>query len=566
MSKLINRRSDLIAEMLDGFLALYPGLSRLAGHNVLVRSDCDEVRDRQVAIISGGGSGHEPAHAGYIGAGMLSAAVAGEIFTSPSVESILAAIRTVTGPLGVLLVVKNYTGDRLNFGLAAEMARAEGFLVDIVLIADDVALARNADHAGRRGLAGTILVHKIAGAAAAAGLDLPQVASLARAAAGEVATMGVALSAGTAASFDQPAFLLEGEVELGLGIHGERGVRRIPRAPADTLVDHLLSEIVSALRLRPAEPLAVLINNLGGTTGIELAIAARKTLAFLNERSFNVSRLYAGTFLSSLDMAGISISLLRTDEDRLKWLDAPTTAPAWPNVLKRSPGALIPRYYSLPSSLEGATPHTPETEAGRKAQLVLHRVCVALIAAEEKLTALDQAVGDGDLGRNMQRAAAALPENLPFDDFPQFLKAIGSRLQAVLGGSSGPLYGVLFLRAGSALESGAQNDPKLWAAAALDGCEAIAELGEARLGDSTMLDALVPFARMLKDRLNDNASLQESLLDALEAARRGAENTAKLVARRGRASYLGSRSVGHRDPGAVAAVIWLEAAVEELLA
>ena len=169
MKKLINRPDQILDEMLDGLLALYPNLSRLAGQNVLLRSDFEERRDEQVSIISGGGSGHEPAHAGFIGSGMLSAAVAGEIFTSPSVDSIFAAIRAVAGNQGVLLIVKNYTGDRINFGLAAEMARSEGILVETVVVADDVALANVHGNAGRRGIAGTVLVHKIAGAAAAAG-------------------------------------------------------------------------------------------------------------------------------------------------------------------------------------------------------------------------------------------------------------------------------------------------------------------------------------------------------------------------------------------------------------
>ena len=197
MQKLINKPERVVEEMLDGLLALYPGAARLAGHKVLLRTDAEERRERQVALISGGGSGHEPAHAGYIGAGMLSAAVAGEIFTSPSASSVLAAIRAVTGRLGALLIVKNYTGDRLNFGLAAEMARAEGLLMGTVIVADDVALVASEEHAGRRGLAGTVLVHKIAGAAAAEGKDLPQVASIAQAAADNIGTMGVALSAGT---------------------------------------------------------------------------------------------------------------------------------------------------------------------------------------------------------------------------------------------------------------------------------------------------------------------------------------------------------------------------------
>ena len=195
MKKLINRPDRVVDEMLDGLLALYSGLSRLSGQNVVLRSDFEDRRDEQVAIISGGGSGHEPAHAGFIGSGMLSAAVAGEIFTSPSVDSVFAAIRAVAGTQGVLLIVKNYTGDRINFGLAAEMARSEGILVETVVVADNVALANRQGNAGRRGIAGTVLVHKIAGAAAAEGKDLPQVAALAQAAAENIGTMGVSLSA-----------------------------------------------------------------------------------------------------------------------------------------------------------------------------------------------------------------------------------------------------------------------------------------------------------------------------------------------------------------------------------
>src|SRR4051794_5151269 len=244
MKKLINRPDQVVDEMLDGLLALHPNLSRLAGYNVVLRSDFDERRDQQVAIISGGGSGHEPAHAGFVGPGMLSAAVVGEIFTSPSVDSVFAAIRAVAGNAGVLLIVKNYTGDRLNFGLAAEMARSEGILVETVVVADDVALANTQKNAGRRGIAGTVLVHKVAGAAAAEGKDLPQVAALAQAAADSVGTMGVSLSAGVSPATGQASFTLGEEVELGLGIHGEPGVKRIPLAPSDELVLRLLNGIM----------------------------------------------------------------------------------------------------------------------------------------------------------------------------------------------------------------------------------------------------------------------------------------------------------------------------------
>src|SRR4051794_25839940 len=194
MKKLINRPEAVVEEMIEGLVAVDPDLERLPGRAVLVRADAAEVRDRQVALISGGGSGHEPAHAGYVGRGMLSAAVAGDVFTSPSPDAVLAAIRATTGPPGALLIVKNYTGDRLNFGLAAERARMEGVTVEMVVVADDVARGATAENAGRRGLAGTILVHKVAGAVAESGARLIEVAAEARAAAQVVGTMGVALS------------------------------------------------------------------------------------------------------------------------------------------------------------------------------------------------------------------------------------------------------------------------------------------------------------------------------------------------------------------------------------
>lgn len=569
VQKLINRPERVVDEMVDGLLALYPGLARLSHHNVLLRSDAEEIRHRQIAIISGGGSGHEPAHAGYVGAGMLTAAVAGEVFTSPSVESVLAAIREVAGKLGVLLIVKNYTGDRLNFGLAAEIARSEGILVETVLVADDVALASTVDYAGRRGIAGTVLVHKIAGAAAAEGKDLPQVASIAQAAADNIGTMGVSLSAGTAPGVGRPSFTLDGEVELGLGIHGEPGVRRIPLPSADALVDRLLDSIERGLGIRSGDRIAVLINNLGATTTMELAIVGRRTLFALQSRGYVVERIYSGTFMSSLDMAGVSISLLRVDDERLRWLDAPTTAPGWPRVTGRSPEPL--EYRRIPSAGEShsRSERPLETEAGKKMAGAINAACGELLKAEDRLTELDRLAGDGDLGVNMARAAKAVQDAWPtlyLDRPAQALKELGLLLQEVLGGSSGPLYGVLFLRAGACLENGPANDAGLWATAILDGCGAIGELGGARPGDRTMLDALIPFARRFEESVRTGASVQESLRSALETAEHGARKTAQMSARRGRSSYLGERVIGSPDPGAVAVTIWLRAVVAALSA
>ena len=256
------------------------------------------------------------------------------------------------------MIVKNYTGDRLNFGLAAELARAEGYKVEMVVVADDVALAAappDSGLAGRRGLAGTVLVHKIAGAAAEAGADLSTVLAEAREAASSVGTMGVALSPCTVPAVGKPGFTLgEDEIELGLGIHGEPGVRKGPLEPADDLVDRLLAAIAADSQLEPGDHVALLVNNLGGTTTMELAIVARRAIGGLKARALVLERVYAGTFLSALEMAGVSLSVLKLDAVRLARLDAPTAAPSWPN-----PSAVArPRTKEAPIFEEGESETT----------------------------------------------------------------------------------------------------------------------------------------------------------------------------------------------------------------
>src|SRR6202034_1883510 len=263
MKKFMNRPEDVVEEMLQGLVVLHPGSVRLQGHKALIRADAQLVRNQQVAILSGGGSGHEPAHAGYIGAGMLSAAVAGEVFTSPSSDSVFAAIQAVAAKPGALLVVKNYTGDRLNFGLAGEMARAQGIPVEIVIVDDDVALKGTGQATGARGLAGTVFIHKLLGAAAAEGKSLADLAAIGKAAVESLATMGVSFSAGTSPAVGRPSFELgEHEMELGLGIHGEPGVKRVPLQPAHALTETLLTEILQQGSFNEDHGVAVMVNNL----------------------------------------------------------------------------------------------------------------------------------------------------------------------------------------------------------------------------------------------------------------------------------------------------------------
>jgi triose/dihydroxyacetone kinase / FAD-AMP lyase (cyclizing) len=477
----------------------------------------------------------------------------------------VAAIHATAGPAGVLLIVKNYTGDRLNFGLAAELARAEGIAVETVLVADDVALAASPGPAGRRGLAGTILVHKIAGAVAESGATLAEVAAAARAAAGAVRTMGLALSSCTVPAAGRAGFTLaETEIELGLGIHGEPGVRRAPLEPADVLVDRLFDAVLADLALAPGARVVLMINNLGATPTMELAVVARRAVAVLEGRGAVVERAYLGTFLSALDMAGISLSVLPVDDERLSHLDAPTEAPAWPNaaaLARRRTTA--PLETALPSrAATSPTPTRPQTPVGIALESAILTATQALIEASPRLTAMDQVAGDGDLGISLERGSRAVQAALPtysLDDPAAALHALAVTLQHSLGGTSGPLYATFFLRASASLGRGATDDMQTWAAAFRSGCTAIGELGGASPGDRTMLDALWPAAAAFQGGVSSRRTRADALRSAADAAAEGARATAKMFPRGGRSSYLGERVLGHPDPGAEAVAVILDA-------
>jgi dihydroxyacetone kinase len=559
MKKLVNAPRAVVREMLEGFVALAPGQALLEEETVVVRADTPaDPHQRKVAVISGGGSGHEPAHAGYVGAGMLDAAVAGDVFTSPSADAVLAALRAVSGPAGALLVVKNYTGDRLNFGLAAELARAEGIPVETVVVADDVALRDIVEPARRRGIAGTVLVHKVAGAAAAAGASLSEVAREAAAAAAALGTMGVALGPCTVPAAGRPGFSLgSDEIELGLGIHGEQGVRRVPLQSADALVDTLLTTLLEDRRIGSGERVVLLVNGLGGTPPMELAIVARRALQVLREGGVRVERAWSGTFLSALEMPGCSLSLLKVDDARLHRLDVATAAPAWPGEGKVAPERQRRYAPAAPRELEATGERQPGMERFKKAALA---VADAFDAAESRLTELDSAAGDGDLGLSLARGAAAiraLPESA-WASPSRALTAIGNALRRSIGGSSGPFYATALLRAARQLAEGA-SDATAWAEAFGAAVDAVAELGGARPGDRTMLDALRPAADAFTRTLNAGQSPAEAWATCVREAEQGADATARMQPRLGRASYLGERAIGVPDAGATAVVVWMKA-------
>ncbi len=331
MKKLINDPKNVVTEAVGGFAIAHSDIVRAELDPVfVVRSDAP--RAGKVGIVSGGGSGHEPLHAGFVGFGMLDAAVPGPVFTSPTPDPIVAATKAVDGGAGVLHIVKNYTGDVLNFETAADLAAADGIEVASVIVDDDVAVKDSLYTAGRRGVAGTVLVEKIAGAAAERGDDLAAVTAIATKVNSRVRTMGVALTACVVPHAGEPSFTLaEDEIEIGIGIHGEPGRERIKLEPADAIVDRLLGAVLEDMPFAAGENALLLVNGMGGTPQVELYIVYRRAAEILAERGVTVTRSLVGNFTTSLEMQGVSISVLKLDDELTELWDAPvhTAALRW---------------------------------------------------------------------------------------------------------------------------------------------------------------------------------------------------------------------------------------------
>ncbi len=316
-------------EMLAGFEAAYPEyIRKLPFHNVVVRKAAPT--KGKVALVSGGGSGHEPSHGGFVGKGMLDAAVAGAVFTSPTPDQILEAIKEVGTEEGVLLVIKNYTGDVMNFEMAGEMAQLENIKVASVVINDDVAVEDSTWTTGRRGIAGTVFVHKIAGAKAEAGGTLEEVKEVAEKVIANTRSMGMALTPCIVPAAGKPTFTLdENEMEIGMGIHGEPGTHRDAIKTADEITEHLLSKVLADMSLADGEEVAVMVNGLGSTPLMELFIVNRKVKEILTEKGINIYKTFVGEYMTSLEMAGCSITLLKLNAELKELLDAPADTPAF---------------------------------------------------------------------------------------------------------------------------------------------------------------------------------------------------------------------------------------------
>lgn len=529
MAQFINRREDVVTEAIDGLLTTSrASLARLDGYphiRVVIRNDWEKSK---VALVSGGGSGHEPAHAGFVGPGMLTAAVCGDVFASPSVDAVLAGILAVTGPAGCLLIVKNYTGDRLNFGLAAERARAFGLNVSMVVVDDDIALP---DLPQARGVAGTLFVHKIAGALAENGADLDTVTAAAKRVIAGIRSIGMSLDTCTVPGSPKEDRIPAGMAELGLGIHGEAGVEQVDFSGAQSAMAAVAAKLAATIGDRPH---VALINNLGGTSVLEMSVLARELINSAIGR--NISHVVGpAAMMTSLDMRGFSISLYAAEAADLEALAQPVGLGAWPGLSTVRPITVA----ALP---DGLTPITPLPSDHRETREFLTGCCNLLIAAEQDLNALDAKSGDGDTGSTLAGAARALlkaMDRLPLSDHTQLFRAIGLELSQTMGGSSGVLLAIFFAAAGDGASSGLPMRDALKA-----GLARMQEIGGARIGDRTMVDALAPALD----------ALGESLQAAAKAARTGADRTATLLkANAGRAAYINAKQLeGYADPGAEA--------------
>ncbi|WP_439529824.1 dihydroxyacetone kinase subunit DhaK [Pannonibacter sp.] len=535
MTHFMNRKEDLVTEAIDGALIAAGGtLARLDGYphiRVVVRSDWTKTR---VALVSGGGSGHEPAHVGFVGKGMLTAAVCGDVFASPSVDAVLAAILAVTGPAGCLLIVKNYTGDRLNFGLAAERARAFGHKVEMVVVDDDVALP---DLPQARGVAGTLFVHKIAGALAEAGRDLESIAATARRVIAASHSIGMSLDTCTVPGSPKEHRIPAGKVELGLGIHGEAGFEQIDYVDARQAMVAVVDKLRGCMSDKPH---VALLNNLGAASVLEMSVLAHELIrSSIGER---ITWLIGpAAMMTSLDMHGFSVSVLELEEGDAALLAAPTPVAGWPGCTELRPSRILP----LPDGLSPIKA-MPSPHAATRAFLL--SCCEVLIGAEVALNALDAKSGDGDTGSTLANASRALIsalDALPLADPTQLYRAIGQELSQTMGGSSGVLLAIFFAAAGDASSSGLSIREALKA-----GLDRMQQIGGAMPGDRTMIDALQPALE----------ALDESLAAAAAAARKGANHTATLTrAKAGRSSYLNAdQLLGHNDPGAEAVAILFE--------
>ncbi len=557
-------------EMANGLIMAHPELEFLKNYKIIKKR---VINENKVSLISGGGSGHEPAHAGFVGKGMLDAAVCGDVFASPSQIQVYQGIKAAAGQKGVLMIIKNYSGDIMNFKNGAALAIEDGIQVEYVRVADDIAVEDSLYSVGRRGVAGTVLVHKIAGAAAEEGRDLMQVKEVAEKAAENVKSIGAALTSCTVPAKGTPTFKLgENEIEYGVGIHGEPGIRREKMISADELAGQMINDLLKDFGIDGDEltEIAVLVNGFGGTPLQELYLFNNSVIREMNKRNIPVYRTFVGNYMTSIDMAGVSLTIMKLDDELRTLLSSECSAPAF----KVDGPVEIVQYTDPIEELEEKTvsfdTETIEEHAVIQENVItleniiylIDKMSEVIIRNEVPFCELDSHAGDGDFGmsvakgfKQLKREWSSILNQEPLT-IGNFLDACSIVIMEYCGGASGPIWGSAFRAASKAVGDKNQLSIEEFAnllQAAVKGIQVTGERSFGRgavVGDKTLIDALVPCADIWSECAKSGIDFKTAFEKGAAAAVEGAKYTETIVARMGRAGTVGERSLGYPDAGA----------------
>ena len=555
MTHLYNDPAEFPSDVIKGFAAAYPQyVQRVEGASGFVRAGGP--LEGKVSLVIGGGSGHYPSYNGVVGTGFADGAVLGGVFASPSAEQVYRVARAADGGAGVVLGFGNYAGDRLNFGVAAERLINEGIDTRVVWVTDDVASASREEQEKRRGIAGTFTVYKMAAAAAENGANLDEVERIMRAANGATYSFGVAFHGCTLPGADKPLFTVdEGHMDFGLGIHGEPGITSAPWMSAKDLAAKLVETVLTERPEEASGRAAVLVNGLGATKYEELFVLYGHLNELLEAAGVVQVAPEMGELVTSLDMAGCSLSITWLDEE----LEGYWVAPAETAAFRRGTAVVSEKFTTRRTGTEqvAETVRAEASEESLAAAAVARKAVDAIYATVEEnkdyLGRIDAIAGDGDHGIGMSRGAKAAAEaaNDAEGGVETVLSAAGHAFGDKAGGTSGILWGLLLEGVGKGLGNTEVVTSKRLADAVQSSATHLQGFSKAQLGDKTMLDALFPFVDTLVERVNAGASGSDAWRSAADACRTAAEATASLVPKIGRARPLAERSVGTPDPGAI---------------
>ncbi|KAL0276472.1 UNVERIFIED_CONTAM: hypothetical protein PYX00_004034 [Menopon gallinae] len=573
--KLINAPSACMRECLYGFSRSFPSLSFHDGEALILNKIPNEART--VAILSGGGSGHEPFPSGYVGEGMLTGSISGSVFTSPPKRQILRAIQKLAeSNKEVFVIIPNYIGDRLNFGLAIEAAKDEGIQVDSVVIGEDIALTTLGvtSDAKRRGMCGLIFAIKIAGFLAKEGQTMENIKGVMESLKENLASFGLCVEPCSVPGSGLLFSLEPDEMELGVGVHGEGGVKRIKLKTANETVRILVDPLIDHLNVGGNDEVVAIVNNLGSLSQLEQWIIAGELQRRLAKRQVILHRLYVGPLFTSLNMAGIQICLLKlTDEQNkqlfLRALDDPTAAPAWPGTVLSRPTAIpsLNKKRTSPQSisLSGGVLKDNEADIVKKCLVEGAR---RVLEKEELLNHLDSGCGDGDCGTTLSKLAREIikgikEKTLRFSQPSQMMYSLGEIAEETMGGTSGAIYGLFSMGASAEFSKHPTITPVTWGQAWLAGINLIKKYSAARIGDRTLLDALEPACETYM-KVIEKIGPAKAFSAAFASGIEGCQKTQYMKSATGRAGSVGSSLSKEVDAGAFGVTLWLEAINNEL--